>query len=1177
MPNSVGSIVGKRYRLEEQLGSGSMGAVYRAVDKLNGDVVALKRILNPTDPVLRLLLAHEFQALASLHHPNIIGVRDYGFDEDGHPFFTMDYLPRAQTLLEAGEALPYGTKLDYFVQLLRALAYIHRRNVIHRDLKPNNVLISAGQVQVLDFGLALKSGQPGHSSGSLIYMAPEVLESAPARASADLYAAGILAYELFTGHYPFDTSDLSALIDAILSEKPDLKMLPPKIAPVIDRLLAKAPAARYPSASATLRALDDLVTQPLKLETRATRESFLQAANFVGRERELAQLQRALAAVRASEGSAWLIGGESGVGKSRLLAELRTHALVEGAPVLRGQAVREGERPYHLWRDIARWLAALTQPSDLQTDVLRLLIPDVERLLDRSVPPAPTLDPQATRARLLAVLTATLRRAAAGTPLVLLLDDVQWASASSLAILRQVTHLTQDLPLLLIASYQSDVRPDLPAHLPGMTPLSLDRLTPEAIAELSRSMLGETGHDEEIVAFLERESEGNTFFIVEVVRALAEEAGQLDRVSEIPLPEQVFAGGIRDVLTRRLAHLPEDARPLLRVAAVAGREVDLRLMRKLAPEEDLSLWLATCANAAVLDAREAQWHFAHNKLRDAILAEIPPETSRKLHRKVAQAIEVLYTEDLDTYAAKLAYHYRQAGLPEREYEYARRAGELAAAQYANAEALAHLNRAVKLSEELCAAGVEVTPESRYATLLSRVKVLHILGEREQEASDLDALDALARALDSNVRRAEAALYRADYALNVGDYPEATTLIEGALALEIPSGIEAAEIQVRSKLLLGTVLWRQGHLEEARNMLEQVLPQALSFPLIHAAILRALGSVSTEQSNTRAAKSYYERAQQIFHQIGDRYSESRTLFNTGVLLFQEGALAEAERHYKEALEIFYEVGYRLGVAIAFNNLGVLAYQRMNYLETLDYHQRGLAIRREIADLRGQALALTNVGTGWKALGFYLKAQAVFEEALTIYREIGAYKGESHTLYNMSDLYLALEKREEALPLAQKALSLAREAGARSTEANALLILGKTYHALNRLSEALATYRLALDLWQELEQLNLALETEAALAEVRLDGDDVSGAQACADRILPHLTPPNLAGTFDPFYVYWICYRVLQAAGDARARQILEEAHALLAEQAHGLPEGELRESFLQGTAARRAIVEAWAGA
>ena len=171
-----------------------------------------------------------------------------------------------------------------------------------------------------------------------------------------------MAYELFAGHHPFPKADVAQLINAILSEEPDINELdvPEGVARVIKRLLAKDPDERYNNASEIIEAYNQAVNRQLAYETANTRESFLQAAEFVGRKNEVQQLWESAQLAIDGQGSSWLIGGESGVGKSRLLEEMRVRALVEGMLVLRGQAVAESRSPYYLWRQVLRWIAMVS-------------------------------------------------------------------------------------------------------------------------------------------------------------------------------------------------------------------------------------------------------------------------------------------------------------------------------------------------------------------------------------------------------------------------------------------------------------------------------------------------------------------------------------------------------------------------------------------------------------------------------------------------------------------------------------------------------------------------------------------------------------------------------------------------------------------------------------------------
>lgn len=204
-------LVGDRYQLLNKINEGGMGVAWRALDRLSGHVVTVKLVRSRravADPSsLRRAVASEFQVMASLRHPNIVSVLDYGFDREHGPFVAMELLEDARSIVSAGQGQPLTVQLDLLVQLLRAVSYLHSRSVLHRDLKPDNVLVIGGRAKVLDFGIAVSmdtaSGQRD-VRGTLAYIAPELLRRAASSSIAsDLYSIGIITYTMFTGDHPF--------------------------------------------------------------------------------------------------------------------------------------------------------------------------------------------------------------------------------------------------------------------------------------------------------------------------------------------------------------------------------------------------------------------------------------------------------------------------------------------------------------------------------------------------------------------------------------------------------------------------------------------------------------------------------------------------------------------------------------------------------------------------------------------------------------------------------------------------------------------------------------------------------------------------------------------------------------------------------------------------------------
>ena len=330
---------------------------------------------------------------------------------------------------------------------------------------------------------------------------------------------------------------------------------------------------------------------------------------------------------------------------------------------------------------------------------------------------------------------------------MLILEDLHWADAG-LEILQQLSRLAPGLPLLIIGSYRNDEKASFAETLPLMKELPLKRLSAAEISTLSSSMLGDVGKNPEVLALLQRETEGNAFFLVEVVRALAEEAGRLSAIGSSSLPEQLFPQGIQTIVQRRLARVPNSAVPLLVSTAVAGRQLDLNLLPLLAKSTKtlmpVETWLATCAEAAVLELFNGNWRFAHDKLRAGILETVEQEQQKRWHQTIAQQIEQLYPNQPEQ-AATLAYHWQKAGNIAKERKYARLAGNYAQQQFLNQTALEYYDHALAL-----------TPTSDLLALfdlhLAREQIFHMLGQREEQQSVLAELGQLANELATSGKR-----------------------------------------------------------------------------------------------------------------------------------------------------------------------------------------------------------------------------------------------------------------------------------------------------------------------------------------------------------------------------------------------------------------------------------------
>lgn len=1060
--------VGKRYELLERLGAGGMGVVYKALDRLTDQYVALKRVrlsntVQSAEVDTRLALAQEFQVLASLRHPHIITVLDFGFDDSGNPYVVMDLLDKPENLLTSGYGLPLNGRVGLLVQILQALTYMHRRGILHRDLKPGNIMVVQQQVRILDFGLAMLTGNPTNDPGLVgtpAYIAPELFQGEPASQASDLYAVGVMAYELLAGRHPFHTDNISRLIMQVIHDEPDMtpltvnvsQLVPPSLpedmstpsaasgdgdttrihdpgqtaktakpddettqlniaarpphavttrvhnpqfsmdtdsilsdlgmdvdtpsvnplVDVVQRLLNKNPARRYQNTIDVITDLNKALGLPLPAETTAMRDSFLQAAHFVGRDHEIRILLKALEEAKTGAGSAWLIAGESGVGKSRLLNELRTRALVMGITVLRGQAVANVGQPYNVWHDPMQRLVLATELSDADASALQTLIPDVGRLLGRPVDQT-DVDPDQTQRRLANVIANVFHRQKG--PILLILEDLHWAGSESLALLRKMSQFASKLPLLILGSFRDDERPDLPKQLTEMEPLKLGRLSSTQIEALSQSMLGEVGREPRVLDLLQRETEGNVYFMVEVLRALAEEAGRLDRISTMTLPAQVFTGGVARIVKRRLDRLPEDARPLLTLAAILGREVNLAVLQAATPDADLDNWLSVCASAAVLDVQDEHWQFTHHRLREGLLEGIPDEDRPELHRKAALALEAVAPDQV----AALAYHWEQVGDSAKVITYATRAGQQANQISAFGDALAYLNKALALLP------AESANDPARADLLVLLGEIYMRQNNHAEATRiLDSGLEIAKRLGDIGLQARALFNLGNVVRSQGKVDLAAEHYEQSLALSRRVGTSAQRTAANALRGLARIAASQGKYDVASQHLSEslALSRETGDRWMIAQVLNGLGVVATQQGRLDSAINYLTEGISVFKALGDRRGIANALLDIGQLAFNQGKVEAGIHHLEESLNIARAIDDSWIVAASLNNLGYMMMQRGEYPRANAYLSESLASFRGFGDKASVAQTLVNLGHVATALGDDPGAEADFREAISI---------------------------------------------------------------------------------------------------------------------------------------------------------------------------------------------------
>ena len=1038
-----------RYILKEKLAEGGMGAVYRAIDRLTGNEVALKQVkLNTTitdDPSTvadsldeRNALAHEFSAVASIRHPNIISVLDFGFWDDGAPFFTMEYLKDFQDFYTATITKPIESKIDLLIDLLNTLEYLHRRGVLHRDIKPGNVVVHGDTVQVLDFGLSAdKENLPQEDTedaqlvGTIAYMAPEVLQGEQATASSDLYAVGVMAFEVFTGKHPFDLKNVTNLILKIITEDPDFSVMetinipsviksePPEsksesdqsvlttavvdtdvnfdketmgdfkfesdgmsqlsnpLSIVVSRLLAKSAEDRYESALDVVVDFNNVLDRDVIDESASVRESYLQSARFVGREVEIGTLQDALEETFHGQGSAWLIGGETGVGKSRLIDELRILALVRGFTTVRGNGVSENPIPYQLWREPIRRMILHSHVTDIDARILKDIVNDIERLLDHEIEDAEQLDGDKYRERMQASILNLFNDVQ--FPLLLILEDIHWAP-NSIDTINRLATIIQDKPIMVIATYRQDEAPQLAEQLSDFQLLELRRLRRSDIIKLAESIIGSSKALNKVVDLLYRETAGNIYFIIEILRELAEQSGGLGAIDTATLTKEISSAGVLDILQQRLKEIPAETLELLKLAALHGREINLAIMEQIHTKLDLDEWLVLCSNSSLLDTtEEGQWRFVHDAMRRTVLNAIDPSETKSLHHKLALALEKVYGYQTEQ-ASILATHWRYAENYAKEYRYIRIAAEYALHVGNLSDARTYFERILELIDTQTS--ITATPSDRAQIEISLVKTLHILGEYESALDVIQKTVEMLRSSDHIKLLADALIEQAEVLKRQGKLVIADELVQEALdKLKLT---EHKKSIVYALDRLSDLKYEQGDYATATQFADQgvALAREIHDHLRMGSLLTNLGMIAFVTGENETAQKRWRQAKEIHIPQGQRREVALLDMNMGSAAGQSGDLDTCLVNFQNALEVFKTIGDKRLIGITYNNLGYVASLKGDFLASIDYYEESLVIARSIKNTRETCIVLLNLGDVIWQVGDYIQAKANFWEALQL---------------------------------------------------------------------------------------------------------------------------------------------------------------------------------------------------
>ncbi|MDH5673035.1 MAG: protein kinase [Myxococcales bacterium] len=650
----TGTIVADRYEVLELLGCGGMGEVYRVRDGISGASAALKRLRDVAraghaGPAL--LFEREYHTLRQLAHPNIVSVYDYGVDRRG-PYYTMELLDGED--LRSLSPLPWRQACAVLRDVASALAILHSRRLLHRDLSPRNVRRGdRGQTKLFDFGTLATMGTQGELLGTPAYMAPEIFDRAQLDARADLYSLGALAYFALSGNHAYSVAAMRGVREMRRTSPAPLSRhvddIPSALEQLVLSLLSPEPLARPVSAGEVITRLTAIAGLEA-VDSPEVARAYLCAPSLLGREQQLEQVREQIEYAGRGRGDVTLVEADAGMGRSRFLQAVELEAELAGATVLRS----DGESCASVMLGVARALynqlervmpeaaseAAGAEAVAGATPEARAAAED-----DAAEPKPPT---EAAHAALpAAALCERLLEAASRRSLTLIVDDAELADEASLSVLAELARRAPTRRMVLVLSVLRD----------RSTPVGLDAIARNAHRlqlwpldraqsfQLVRSLFGDVPHATRVADWIYRLSEGSPRVSIELAQHLVERGIARYEQGAWLLPESLrehdLPTSLEQALAARLEALSAPAKRLAQGLASTTVALEPSEYALLLHEHDQRQSAALEAVdelvvAGVLVAQGSAFGFSQRGYADAARRLLPEEARSDVHRRLSQ-------------------------------------------------------------------------------------------------------------------------------------------------------------------------------------------------------------------------------------------------------------------------------------------------------------------------------------------------------------------------------------------------------------------------------------------------------------------------------------------------------------------------------------------------------------
>ncbi len=654
-----------------------------------------------------------------------------------------------------------------------------------------------------------------------------------------------------------------------------------------------------------------------------------------------------------------------------------------------------------------------------------------------------------------------LQRLSERYPLIVFIDDLQWADKTSLNFFYYLARNVKNSRIFIIGTYRPEEIIPIGGKLHPLEVtlnnlagdgllyiLGLPRLNKEDTGILISRILGD--YDTEVGEKIYRESGGNPLFVIETIKLLLTEKliqkeGKkwklMAMAEKIIIPKKAY-----ELIKRRLERLTDEEREILDVASVIGEEFDTALLSLTTMMDELKIlkMLNTIYRKhKLIYEKDGKYRFEHSIIREVLYNELLDELRKKYHKIIGDILYELNRDNLSAVTNILAYHYYEAK-DARAVEFLLELGDRARGNYANYEAVEFYSRALELVSD---------PKLKMRVLESMGDVYVYTGEYNTAQQRYENALTLA---DNALAKVRIIRKLADVFSKRGDYEQALKMLEEAKGMVPRTAINEKGRIYRD---IGVILFMKGEYQSALEQYRQALriisnlkEKSKDVKRDVGDILRGVGNIHLVLGDYEKARKYYTKSLEIMKEIGDMKEVAEVLSDMGNVYLTFGDLERALRIYTSSLRIMQNVGYKYGIASLLNSIGNVYYKKGELEKALEYYQKSFQISEKINQLGIKVVVLNNLGKLLYLMDNIDEALEKLKECLKLSTEIGDRHTSSQVLLNIGKLYLQRGNSAYAKKIIESAADMLMDIGDKSGYAESLMVLAEAYVSIKDFESA-----------------------------------------------------------------------------------------------------------------------------